>query len=118
MSLHELSNPYCIAGIIIFIIIIAINIYYNFFTENFVIEPVTKEMNMEFINNIKQELNLIRSNLIRSNLNILPTISNIEELQQMLSNKNINIIEAYPYLPLYTILMQDNQNIDKDAFNE
>ncbi len=112
MSLHELSNPYCIAGIIIFIIIIIMNIYYKFFTENFAIEPVTPKINNDLINNIKNQLATIQSNLDKVNN------TNYNKLNLLLSSKNINIIEAYPYLPLYSILMQNSDLLDKNYFNE
>ena len=112
MSLLEISNPYCIVGIIIFVIILVINIYYKFFHEKFTIEPVTAQMNKELIDQITNELESIQQNLNQVTDTVYTSYTN--NLTQLLSVKNINIVEAYPYLPLYSILQQDN----KDTFNE
>ncbi len=112
MSLLEISNSYCIAGIIIFVIIIVINIYYKFFHENFTIEPVTAQMNKELIDKIINQLEPIQIKLEQVTDNVYTSYTG--NLTQLLSSKNINILEAYPYLPLYSILQQDNKN----TFNE
>lgn len=114
MDLSELKNPYCIAGIIIFIIIIAMSIYYKFSNEHFAVEEITSKINNDLIQKINLELDQIK----------LPTDSThiysdyIEKLENKLQAKNINIIEAYPYIPLFGILLYNttDSKLDKESF--
>jgi hypothetical protein len=117
MNLSELTNPYCIAGLAIFIIVIVISIYFAFVGEHFTIEiPVTKAMNdnkITEINNKLTELTTFMNNAhtgVTNNPYLNNASTHISSLQTMLTKKNIHIIEAYPYLPLYGFVFYDDAN--------
>ncbi len=128
MNLSELTNPYCIAGLAIFLIVIVISIYFTFVGEHFTIEiPVTKDMNDNKITEINNKLNALTTFMNNAHTDVKntnPYITNastsILNLENMLKKKNIHIIEAYPYLPLYGFVFYDTDSsgLNKDEFKK
>jgi hypothetical protein len=122
MNFSEIKNPYCIVGLIIFVIIIGISIYYQFIAEPFTITiPVTTEMNSAVIEQINVQLNTINKTM-DANISTNIYSNYLSELTSMLKKRNIHIIEAYPYLPLYGILLyydtKDKEQFDETAFKQ
>ena len=116
MNLSEFKNPYCIAGIVIFLIIIATSIYYKFFNnDHFAVEEITLTMNNDLITDITSEMQNIKIEPVKEHI----YSNHINDLQNKLNKKEIDIVEAYPYIPLFGVLLYNtaDSKLDKGLFN-